>query len=263
MPSSGAAWGCVPLQNYPRSFPRQRPSFSPGRTHPAAGDHVWINPWSFSLCSAWEAQQSRRFGNQIPIPDADPVVQVDPREPELCPRPSVPSSPLPTIPACSSPVPQVTTPNVSTVQLPSATSDLPASSTLAVPPGRLRSQVAPSSLTRTSPVRARTSAASTGTPLLSAEHTEILSVREALPSDAGPRPHSPSGADLPTHRGPSTPTSITSKESNAVSSVYHNLLRAHGVESAALQGATLEDLRVLARLISCLPKEKAIGEDAH
>ena len=265
----GVAWDCVTPQNSSRTLPRQRPSVSPGRTHPAAGDFVWINPWSFSLCSAWEAQQSRRFGNQTLIPDTAPVVRVDPREPELCPAPSVPSSPLPTIPASSSPMPVrpsgpgAATPTASTVQLPSASPDIPASSTRAGSPIRLRSQVAPSSLSHTSPVRARTSAVSTGIPLPSFEHTESLSVREAPPSNAGSGSHSPSGADLPPNRGPSTPSSIPSKENNAVFSVYHSLLRAHGLESADLQGATMEDLRVIARQISSLPKEKTFGEDAH
>ena len=162
--TEGVAWDCVPPQNSSRTFPRQRPSFSRSRTHPAAGDFVWINPWSFSLCSAFEAQQSRGFGNQTQTPDAAPVVRVDPREPELCPRPSVPNSPLPTVPACWSPVPQAANPTVSTLQLPSETPDLPALSTPAAFPIRLRSQVAPSSLSRTSPLRARASAASTGSP---------------------------------------------------------------------------------------------------
>ena len=67
------------------------------------------------------------------------------------------------------------------------------------------------------------------------------------------------GSDPPVNPGLVTPTSIPSKENNAIFSVYHGLLRAHGVEAAALQGANLEDLRVLARLISSLPKEKAFG----
>lgn len=116
---------------------------------------MWINPWSFSLCSAWEAQQSRRFGNQTPIPDAAPVLLVDPREPELCPRPSVPSSPLPATLASSPLVPvhpaasEGANPAVSPVQLPVSTPGPPASSTLPNPPIRLRSQVAPSSFFRT------------------------------------------------------------------------------------------------------------------
>ena len=145
-------------------------------------------------------------------------MQVDRRKPALCPRLSVPGSTLSTTLASSHFVPvrppasEAATPTVSTVQLPSATPDLLTSSTLAVPPIRLRFHVAPSSMSRTSPVRARTSAASKRIPFPSAEHTESLYVHEAPPSDASSRPHPPSGAHIPPNPGPSTPTSVPSKK---------------------------------------------------
>ena len=65
----GVDWDCVPAQNFSRSFTRQRPSFSPGRNHSAAGDFVWIsmNPWSSTsaqhgkLNQAVDSETKHRF----------------------------------------------------------------------------------------------------------------------------------------------------------------------------------------------------------
>ena len=172
-------WDTVPPINSSRSLTRRRPSFSSGRSHSAAGDFVWINPWTSALCSPSEARLSRQFGNQVPTPDVAPERAVDPRADDICPRPSAPNSPLPAAPAA-----------------PPATADVP-----------------------------------------SAGHTETLSVREVLSS-----PPSPS----------------ISKKSNGAVDIYCTLLRAHGLKGKALQGVPLEDLRVLARLVTSLPKEKSL-----
>ena len=109
------SWDAIPRQNSSRSFTHQRPSFSSGRTHRAAGDFAWFNPWSGSLCSAAEAQLSRRFGNQVPLPATEPVIHTDPQASNICTRPSPPSSPrLCVLPAAPPVAP--TTPATSTVR---------------------------------------------------------------------------------------------------------------------------------------------------
>ena len=215
-------WDHVPPYESSRSFTKQHPSFSPGRSHSAAGNFVWFNPWTSTLSSPSEAGLSRQIGNQITTPGAVVEHVVDPRAGDICPRPSSPSNP------------HTTTPAVSTDQLPVATPNTLVSLTPANPTVRLWSQVAPYSLSRTLPLQARTSSASVRIPLHSALHTEILSVREAPPSETYPTPCSPPRADRPLTYGPSMPTSIPSKENNAASSVYHNLLRTHCVEAVAL-----------------------------
>ncbi|CDF36187.1 unnamed protein product [Chondrus crispus] len=74
-------WDSISCRDSSRSFSHRRASFSPGRSHQAAGDYAWFNPWSGSLCSAAEAQLSRRFGNQIPLPSDDLLTTTDPRAP--------------------------------------------------------------------------------------------------------------------------------------------------------------------------------------
>ena len=68
-------WENVPAFNFSRSFAKRRPSFSPGRSHSAAGDFVWFNAWTSSFCSASEAQLSRQHSKQITVPESLP----DPR----------------------------------------------------------------------------------------------------------------------------------------------------------------------------------------
>ena len=128
-------WDSIPRQNSSRSFTHQRPSFSPGRTHRAVRDFAWFSPWSRSLCLAAEAQLSRRFANQVPLPATEPVIRTDPRASNICTRPSPPSSPRPRVHPAAPPVAPVT-PATSTVQ--------PVSP--AVPSIDLRSQLAHSPL---------------------------------------------------------------------------------------------------------------------
>ena len=67
----------------------------------------------------------------------------------------------------------------------------------------------------------------------------------------------PCGDIFPTREASATP-SIPSKESIATFNVYQILLRVHGVETAALQGASLEDLQVLAQLINVSSKGESL-----
>ena len=87
-------WDSVPRQNSSRSFIRQRPSFSAGRSHRGAGDYAGFNTWTGSQCSCEEARLSRQYGSQTPVPVEMPVFSVDLRERDFCPREPLRSRPV-------------------------------------------------------------------------------------------------------------------------------------------------------------------------
>ena len=235
-------WDNVPAFNSSRSFTKRRPSFSPGRSHSAAGDFAWFNAWTSSFCSASEAQLSRQHGKQIDIPDTHP----DPRAESVCSRPSVPSSPRPiqaSVPRAQSPAPSPT-----------------GSSRPAVPSILLRSQPVPA-LSGAAQADLTRSEAPPRVKLPPASSTETLSILEAPPSDGDPTPR-PASTSLEDPLLVSTlvpPTSSIPKQNTTAAAVYHRLLMAHGVDGEALQGASLDDLRVLPRLVTSLPKGKSLG----
>ena len=47
--TESVSWDAIPCQTSSRSFTHQRPSFSPGRTHRAAGNFAWFDPCLGSL----------------------------------------------------------------------------------------------------------------------------------------------------------------------------------------------------------------------
>ncbi|CDF32986.1 unnamed protein product [Chondrus crispus] len=212
------SWDAIPCQNSSRSFTHQHPSFSPGQAHCAAGDFAWFNPWSGSLFSAAEAQLSRRFGNQIPLPVTELVIPTDPRVSNICTRPSPPSSLRPRVtPATSSVAPAA--PSTSIVQ--------PVSP--AVPSIRLRSQLVhpPPSL----PARALAPAPALEIRSPRPEVTESLSVR-ALPKSGGeltPLLLSPKRDLKPASREATSPSPKNSQRDCLTSESYASLLRAHGL----------------------------------
>ena len=271
-------WDSVPRQHSSRSFIRQRPSFSPGRSHRGAGDYAWFNPWAGSQCSCDEARLSRQYGSQTPVLVEMPVFSVDPRERDLCPREPLRSRPV-------SPV--------SPTSLPADTAD----PTLPVK-APMRATEDPVRMGSKSPFRSHSPPVTKCQPLSetrevpsSASRTESLPMRAApereeisfslAPSDP-PAPSSlvhvpalpPCPAAVPvatpvsqtidavqsTRGGSNSPSSPdVIKKNDDAASVYRTLLRAHGIHKGALRGASLADLRVLAQLVASLPKEKILG----
>ena len=242
-------WDAIPRQNSSRSFTHQRPSFSPRRTHRAEGHFVWFNRLSGSLCSAAVAQISRRFGNQVPLPATKQVMCTDPRASNNCTRPSPHSSPRPLIHPEPPPVAPAT-PATSIVQpVPPTVPSIPLRSQLVHPPPSHRARV-----------RAPASSWEVKSP--EPEATESLSVRGIPESGGEPTPPL---LFLKQDFKPASREATSSSPKNAkkpcpTSEVYASLLRAHGVASEAIKGASLEDLRVLAQLLTPLPEGKSFRE---
>ena len=228
-------WDSVPLCNSSRAYNRRRPSYSPGRSHSAAGDFVWINPWTGAFCSAAEARLSRQYRNRVPVPVEYAEHGEDPRESDVCSRPSLPSSPshhtktfTPTV-----------RPSVPSSPIPNPSTDA----------GLSPNQQTKSGHAQTCPDPPQDPPGS---------HTGSRRMQGEFPTKGNSTPSSnlASAANIPAPAMPTNSNPTTNKQGDATAAVYVRLLRAHGVEANALAGASLDDLRTLGQLVASIPQHK-------
>ena len=197
------------------------------------------------MCSSVEARVSRQYGSQTPIPSYLPDLRPDPREHEVCPRPPASSRPhsLPAEPIRQSHAEdEVAQPSSSPVRLPSVPSPTPHN----------RPLQEPAHPSQTIPKEGS----------LSASHTASLLVRSVSRGERVPIPLAasvPSDRRSPT-RESSPPPFPDSNQFDPAVRTYRSLLRAREIPEEALRGTSLEDLRVLARLVTSIPKEKTLAQ---
>ena len=174
-------------------------------------------------------------------------MRTTPRAPNICTRPSPPSSLRPLVNPEPSPMaPIALSPSVF---LSPATPSIHLSSQPVYPPPFLPAPaLAPASSLEVKPPET--------------EDTEGLPVCE-IPECGGeptPLPLSPKPDFKPASREATSPSPKHSQGACTTSEVYVSLLRPHGVETAAIKEASLEDLRILARLFTSLSESKSFRE---